>query len=404
MKTSTGSCFTDLTTLYSVDALLKDPSNASDYQFIDLCSLIDTIILSKNICILEPVQEFEELIPVKYPDLLLQLEKKNIKIKKLPYPKKTNIDDDLLSLAKEISSDPIQMKYLRKYGKNLDTSGYFTKYFKEFSKKPIVEKLNTHGYMISDGSIYGLGHYYRLLSYLNYSWKENIPYIPHYIRGPIIKKSTSHTSNKLNNFLMGKNIINKIEDKISGFKEYYSTIKPINIEPMPFPAIPTYILSQCNHHTDIIDEICIFANSWKTKNFQELMAKYGEASMQDTLKANQYKNKIDDYIDSLDQQLIEGLEIQKVIPLIIRIMIMASGVLEKYNSLLFLELIIHTMETLPDLYRVSGKIKTNYQLSFLGSLYKGINEISSTVEVFENVFKRDINLYKLDTFKHSVIE
>ena len=399
MKTNTGFCFTDLTTLYSVDALLKDPSKASDFQFLDLCSLIDTMILSKNICVLEPVQEFEKLIPVKYPDLFFQLEKKNIKIKKLPYPVNTNIDEDLLILAKELRSDPIQMKYLRKFGKNMDTTGYFTKYFKELSKKPIIGKLNNHGYMISDGSIYGLGHYYRLLSYLNYSWKEKIPYMPHYIRGPIIKKSISHTGNKLNNFLIGKDIINKIEDKIKGFKEYYSTIKPISIEPMPFPAIPTYILSQCNHHTDIIDEVCNVTKSWKTKRFQELMARYGEASMQDTLKANQYKNKINDYIDSLDQKLIEGLEIQKVIPLIIRIMIMASGILKKYNPIILLELIYKIMETMPELYQFSDKVKTNFQLSFLGSLYKGMNEISSSTEVFENVFKRDINLYKLNTFK-----
>ena len=168
---------------------------------------------------------------------------------------------------------------------------------------------------------------------------------------------------------------------------------------MPFPAIPTYILSQCNHHTDIIDEVCNVTKSWKTKRFQELMARYGEASMQDTLKANQYKNKINDYIDSLDQKLIEGLEIQKVIPLIIRIMIMASGILKKYNPIILLELIYKIMETMPELYQFSDKVKTNFQLSFLGSLYKGMNEISSSTEVFENVFKRDINLYKLNTFK-----
>ena len=75
-KCNPGATLVNITTFVSVQRLLDHPTSFSDHQILDFCSLLDALVLSNRIVILEPLPSSRKIIPSPYPNVLKELSAK----------------------------------------------------------------------------------------------------------------------------------------------------------------------------------------------------------------------------------------------------------------------------------------------------------------------------------------
>lgn len=395
-----GTSFIDLSTLYSVQKIIDTSNNISEYQVIDLCSFLDCLTLSNKLAVIKPLEEFESVIPVQLPPLLDELTSKGIKIMEIPYYEEHKIEDILLSYASDIGQQEEQVKFLKRYGKTFDISGYYKNYFKDESNKQLIKKLDKKGFSLSDGSLIGLCHHYRCCSYLQLSNNQGLPYFSHVIREPMIRRAVEAGCKNASRLLLSKVFIDRIEKKIDAKLDDVRQLINVQKTDIRLPAIPSLILSQCNDVTDIFDEAIIFYKQKDAIQYRNFMEKYEAALLkEDLIECEKYEYMVNDVMESLEQKMFDGVELLKTSMIILEYInlckISKNPIDLGYAIMKFVyESITHSGEL--------EKLKNRRQLSFLGKIAKNYKEIQYSKDQFEKVLDIDIDLKKIYDLKNII--
>jgi hypothetical protein len=387
-----GATLVDITTFISVQKLLDNPADAKDFQILDLCSLMDALVLSNRILFIEPIPAFRQMIK-PYPSLLKELSAKCHNLEFLPCPKDSNIAESVLTLAKEIKSNKKEKEFLTQYSEELDISGYYRRIGPTFLDQSTLKLLENMGFPITSGAFYGLGHVYRANQYLKTSVEKGIPYYPHYIREPIFAFLLKKASRMA---LIAKKYVSRLEIAEKERREYLNNLKGGTIYDLDFPAIPTYISSRCKTPADIIDETIKVVREPGTQKFRDYMEQLERALLmgaQGRKEFNKYENRVEDYIDSLEiKKRSQGYKLHSIVSVGIEDVINPTTSLPVKN-------VVPIFEKLTDsLY----KRFLRRQLTFLGALTKNVREITSSKETFEKLFRKKLDASAFETLRERI--
>lgn len=392
-KCNPGATLVDITTFVSVQRLLDNPTSFSDHQILDFCSLLDALVLSNRIVILEPLPSSRKIIPSPYPNILKELSAKCGNIEVLHWPEKRKIDDVILALASEIASNEQEKKFLEQYSKSLDVTGYFKTLMPGVLGKTTLKRLESLGFSAKSGILYGLGHEYRAREYLRCCVENCMPYYPHYIREPVLRLALNKAASIV---LLAREYVKKLEMVERERRQTFNSLKAPAIFDLDFPAIPTYIASRCKNPSQIIDETINLVKDRDSRKFRDYMERFERAILMGGKGRKQienYERTIEDYMNSLAlNKRNPGYELHSVASIGI------EGLLPGTRMISTLNLATLASKVTDAIYKW-GKRR---QLTFLGALTKNVKEITSSRAEFERLFKRKIAIIDLRTLRERV--
>lgn len=381
---NSGTTLVDITTFASVQNLLDDPKQSRDCQILDLCSLLDALVLSNRIVILEPLSLYKKATSFSYPDLLKELSSKCGTIERLESAEDRKIDDILLSLADEINSNKQEKRFLEQYSNDLDVVGYYKACVPTFLDRSVLRNLEDKGFSVKNGTVYGLGHEYRTREYLRCSAEENIPYYPHYIREPLVKSLLNKAQRTT---LLAREYIRRIEVSDRNRSQALNLLKGINKFDLCFPAVPTYIASQCKDPSEIVDETVKLFKEPKARKFRNYMEQFERAILTGNKKESEnYQEIIDNYLNSLGLNIIRpGYKLHSV----------PSVSIQEVTNPRMGTYLTNIVSLLTDSAEYVYKKLKRRHLTFLGAVAKNVGEIGSSKKIFEELFGKKIDVTSL---------
>ncbi len=384
-----GTTLVDITTFASVQDLLDNPKQSRNCQVLDLCSLLDALVLSNRIVILEPLASYKKATSFSYPDLLKELSSKCGTIERLESSEDRKIDDILLSIADEINTSKQEKRFLEQYSSHLDVVGYYKAAVPTFLNRSVLRKLQKKGFSVKNGTVYGLGHEYRTREYLRCSAEENIPYYPHYIREPLVKSLLNRTERTT---LLAREYIRRIEVSERNRIQALNSLKGIDKFDLYFPAVSSYIASQCKDPSEIVDETVKLFKEPKARKFRNYMEEFERAILTGNKKESQdYQEVIDNYLNSLGLSIIRpGYQFYSV---------PSVSIEDITNPRIG---ITNIVSLLKDSFEYAYRKLKRRHLTFLGGMVKNIKEIGSSKKIFEELLDKKIDVTSLKSVvKHS---